>query len=719
MLPLTDNRTEDEKFEALIEYAASMTLKDEPLEDTQPAGEDFRPQVRLRLRKEYLKMQLRRRRHGLPDTSDDGFIAVDIHGNFDVDYPNPGPVLKRETQWINKGYTALKNVDQIAELNRREARLTQALVPSWRDRYSEEGFGYESASSEVSQDHCRNSPYYPACDDSCWLKKLHDTDEQAEKPRSTAVPAENPCIYERLEPNEFRVLVLEAGSGNDEIVCQLRQMKLPNLNDMESSREDYEALSYTWGDSKRTHTISCDRKTFGVTTNLFEALTHLRNSGAKRTIWIDALCINQDDIAERNEQVRHMLNIYQAAVRVVVWLGLPQLHGSFVIAAMNYMKARDNRHAIFRRDHEQACLGQLQKLVDTLDVFFHRPWFTRCWIRQEVSAARFITVQCGHHQTSWNAMKKIANCSWRFQQKLRSQGIEMSEGTDRPKQRSLRYLKRHWILGQPLIAEMGDLRSIWYYHTGSLLELLMISRLFDATDPRDKVYSVLGLAQSPLSQDANDTKGMRIDYGMSISRVYQYTTKYLINKDRSLDVLCLISTHSNQGSGDLPTWTLDWRVPSSRIPLRENWEYFTYKWGAAGFSKCLEQDQNDFGRLVVEGFPVGEVTQLLPLAPTSLPHPPEDPAGNAELFDPSKHVKRFALVDGKPAAVPAAAIEGEIIFVLFGCKMPVALRVVSMTEEEVTAIVVGPCYVPSIMFGEDLKRFQDNKEAKWTRIVVV
>lgn len=319
-------------------------------------------------------MQLRRRKHGMPETSEDGFVAVDIHGYFDVDYDHPGPVLKKETQWIDKGYTVLKTVDQIAELNRREARLTEALMPKWRTRYSgKTDDGNESTSSEVSQDHCRKSPHYPACEDSCWLKSKHSSDEEIEMPQSSTVPSTNSSIYKQLESDHMRILILSAGDGKDELVCRLEGVRLPTIEAGTPSHVDFEALSYTWGDPEKTHTIICNGKAFGVTTNLFEALSYLRNPSSARTLWVDALCINQDDTDERNEQVRHMLTIYQSAVRVVVWLGLPLLGGSFAVAAMDHMKIRENRHLIFRKDHESGCMARLQKLVSILDDFVQRP----------------------------------------------------------------------------------------------------------------------------------------------------------------------------------------------------------------------------------------------------------------------------------------------------------------------------------------------------------
>jgi hypothetical protein len=249
-----------------------------------------------------------------------------------------------------------------------------------------------------------------------------------------------------------------------------------------------------------------------------------------------------------------------------------------------------------------------------------------------------------------------------------------------------------------------------------LLELLMVGRAFDTTDARDKVYSVLGMAEVPIEDEKARQRGapancMRIDYSASISKVYQYLAKYIINRDQNLDILCILSTHRDAHSGDLPTWTPDWRVPTSTRSMYQNWDYFSYKWGAAGFTKTASQDQTDLGRLRVQGFVVANVTKLLPLSPTSIPHPPEAPSGDAILFDPDKHVRRFAMMEKGEGVVPASAVEGDAIWIVYGCKMPIALREVRNRGAELVCQVVGPCYVSVAMFGSALKAFHEDPNA--------
>ena len=125
-------------------------------------------------------------------------------------------------------------------------------------------------------------------------------------------------IYEQLDVarKEFRLLNLLPGKPSDPVKCELEVW----CCDKNQCRQ-YEALSYVWGDTPGPSTIVLRDQHMHVTSNLESALRHLRFEDHHRILWIDALCINQDDLRERNHQVRQMRSIYQFATRVVVWLG--------------------------------------------------------------------------------------------------------------------------------------------------------------------------------------------------------------------------------------------------------------------------------------------------------------------------------------------------------------------------------------------------------------
>ena len=116
--------------------------------------------------------------------------------------------------------------------------------------------------------------------------------------------------------NNIRVIeLLPAIDRNKPIIINIR----------ESSSESpiqYEALSYTWDDQKPTRDITCNEARLQVTENVFQALRQLRISREprKRILWIDSICINQNDQEEKTSQVSMMGSIYASAERVNIWL---------------------------------------------------------------------------------------------------------------------------------------------------------------------------------------------------------------------------------------------------------------------------------------------------------------------------------------------------------------------------------------------------------------
>ncbi|KAI0380264.1 heterokaryon incompatibility protein-domain-containing protein [Hypomontagnella monticulosa] len=159
------------------------------------------------------------------------------------------------------------------------------------------------------------------------------------------------------------------------IECQLLDYPLRQLT------EDvhlYEALSYVWGGSDKSHPISIDGDDFLVTVNLHKALLHLRNRSLDRILWIDAICINQDNKNERAQQVRYMAEIYCKAKLVIVWLGEGTVSSDKALQAI-LAAAQDEEF-----DSETSR--------NYIPLLLQRPWFKRIWVLQEVAAAQNILI---------------------------------------------------------------------------------------------------------------------------------------------------------------------------------------------------------------------------------------------------------------------------------------------------------------------------------------
>lgn len=113
-----------------------------------------------------------------------------------------------------------------------------------------------------------------------------------------------------------RMLILSAGSGNDPL-----RGSLIDFDMNQASKEVYEPLSYVWGNPSRDCDFICDGKILKVTSSLHQALQRLRLPDKDRRLWADQICINQEDLHERGNQVQFMNAIYKHANHVLVWLG--------------------------------------------------------------------------------------------------------------------------------------------------------------------------------------------------------------------------------------------------------------------------------------------------------------------------------------------------------------------------------------------------------------
>src|SRR2546423_15362463 len=187
------------------------------------------------------------------------------------------------------------------------------------------------------------------------------------------------------EATDIRILTLYPATGDAELQGILSP-RMPN--------EDYEALSWHWGDEDETEAIFIKQEghwyNLPIRPNLASALKQLRHPNVEmRKLWIDAICIDQDSIAEKNAQVPMMAAIYSQAKNVCVWLGEEKDESG---AALKFIKDRI------------LDLGSFDELVDdektppewaALSALMARPWFSRRWVGQENALAKDATLHCG------------------------------------------------------------------------------------------------------------------------------------------------------------------------------------------------------------------------------------------------------------------------------------------------------------------------------------
>jgi hypothetical protein len=145
------------------------------------------------------------------------------------------------------------------------------------------------------------------------------------------------------EAQSIRILTILPGPLSSNVFVKLQEQPFPFPP---GEKLDFEALSYTWGSTHdRAKIYHKDDDTnssnmMHVTRNLAEALEHLRYEDRPRVFWIDAICVDQTDVVERNYHVGRMAHIYPTASRVIVWLGLESEDSDAAIELLKPLKSK-------------------------------------------------------------------------------------------------------------------------------------------------------------------------------------------------------------------------------------------------------------------------------------------------------------------------------------------------------------------------------------------
>ena len=310
----------------------------------------------------------------------------------------------------------------------------------------------------------------------------------------------------------IRLLRLFRGNPTDDIQCDLFEGW---INQLEGGIP-YDALSYTWGSTEKPAKITVNGSTMHVTLNLYIALQHLRFKDEDRILWIDAICIDQENHQERGHQVQQMSCIYKEAEQVVIWLGQGTEEADLI---MDFIKQLHENNVTIEGDwrrsaqlwmHHQAViqpkLGDIKRLREGMEFILGRPWFWRIWILQEIANARVATILCGKKSVSARTFAQVP---------------------------SLIGLPTHPHC-QAILDIMPGLsrKESWWSDKRNLHTLLAKFRGSQATDQRDIIYALLGI-----SSDACRSDILLPDYTKSLQQVIRDTTSLLLsptNQDESL-----------------------------------------------------------------------------------------------------------------------------------------------------------------------------------------
>ncbi|KAI8649715.1 HET domain-containing protein [Fusarium keratoplasticum] len=298
------------------------------------------------------------------------------------------------------------------------------------------------------------------------------------------------------------------------------------------SEVEYEALSYTWDDQRPTKEVICNGTVLLVTKNVSLALRRLRsNLGKHRTIWIDSICINQKDNAEKAAQVSNMGSIYAQATQVNIWLSRPT---PAMKAAFEYLRLTTGPELQFPRIPD----SQIFELRDGFYQLCSHPYWTRIWTVQEVALSEKSHVYLG---------KLEPMDMWSFSAMLYEVEGYLNVRSEQVVPRVPENL-------YPVDFQRGSPRRATSMHQtwskdikiGDVLPLLMTKK---AKNPLDLVLACRALFPDSFGQ-------MQVDYTRDLSDVLREVTSLIVPRFQKPADLFNLVCHCPPVT-DAPSWTLN------------------------------------------------------------------------------------------------------------------------------------------------------------------
>ncbi|KAG4420674.1 hypothetical protein IFR04_006162 [Cadophora malorum] len=375
----------------------------------------------------------------------------------------------------------------------------------------------------------------------------------------------------------IRLCSLLPASFGTPIKCNIQAFELdPQL--------EYEAVSYVWGNEIDCISIEVNGERMLVRKNLATLLTYLRTEFDYRSLWIDAICINQADTVERNGQVLLMGEIYRSASRVISWLGIrdtffdPFVEMQYATILFHHIRFL-NEHRPFQEylenhpnqdpyddfeEHKKTLdhgLYSLQLLIGERER--ERPtYWNRSWIIQEVASAKKLILQSGSYTISEDDIELVTEF-------ISSSNVALLMN-GRYEQRKfsalLRYntfipisIYRTLVNSNNTSNKNYQREPVRKQGPMDLLALLRHNRSRSCANPKDKVYSVLGISAVVDGQPLE----ISVDYNKSTSEVYTDAVRAIISASRTLDVLCSVNLAETAQLPALPSWVPNWSAYKS------------------------------------------------------------------------------------------------------------------------------------------------------------
>lgn len=356
-----------------------------------------------------------------------------------------------------------------------------------------------------------------------------------------------PYHYAEIHASAYsiRLVTILPGHPQDTIKATMSHIELPPTPD--PAFPSYECLSYAWGDASDRSEIYVGNRVIRVSRNLVESLVHLRHRELPRTMWIDSLCIDQGNMAERSKQVGRMSDIYSSADRVIVWLGPESEDSRLAMDTLIDLSRKidvhledTNKFIPLDGDPETGrwCdynyrLPFKDTQIKALCNLYNRAWFERLWVWQEIRLGiKRSIIRVGHDSLLWTRFWVISYFLYR---------------------------KREYALGPAFFTIKNRLETVndmMNNITQSPMQSLALRTcLSKCSEPRDRVYALMGIT--------TDETMIKADYTLSVGDAYKDLVRQNLRQLGNLEILSVCS-YLAKSREEMLTWVPDLRVPNRR-----------------------------------------------------------------------------------------------------------------------------------------------------------
>ncbi|KAI2626654.1 heterokaryon incompatibility protein-domain-containing protein [Hypoxylon sp. NC1633] len=361
------------------------------------------------------------------------------------------------------------------------------------------------------------------------------------------------ALYTYLEPRWLRLIKVHAGEYDDTVICDMITCCLDS-----TSRPKYLALSYTWGSELPIFEVLINGERVPVRSNLFDALRQIRAvQGQHQAIssegywWIDSICIDQEENAEKGPQVAMMGDIFEKSALTVVYLGEIGSDGHL---AMNMLR----KIAIAQSPEVRGPIRKATKhQVDALVIFFQRPWWVRAWTAQEYILPDALYLLCGD-------------------QALGRQDFQRAHSRLEYHSRRLpKYKPLHRSKGFFMVRKRKKILDIRYdilhgkgrYSDISLCDFLVYAGGSDATLEQDCVFSALGLVPN------RNNLGLKPHYDdKGCVVIFEQLIRSQIISSSCLDIICFADASPRPESVRCPSWVPYWPTHKAQASDHLAWQ---------------------------------------------------------------------------------------------------------------------------------------------------